>query len=201
MRSGAGRRVSGGARRAREGPWQRLPAELLPALPPQESTPPGTAALRLSPGKGERRAVATRQLRVLLTPLAVAGRRLPQKRLLSAYGGAEGTAPAGKKLCPEPSPRKPAPASPPATPPAGSPAGNGWDGAWDAESDGSDAGTDAAPVSARPEPLPQRRELLAPWPQTGGGFVYPNHRMVVLGFSRHTCIMSVEVKFARIFPL
>ncbi|XP_054071298.1 WD repeat-containing protein 76 isoform X2 [Rissa tridactyla] len=115
--------------------WQRM----------QESTPPGTAALRLSPGKGERRAVATRQLRVLLTPLAVAGRRLPQKRLLSAYGGAEGTAPAGKRLCPEPSPQKPAPASPPATPPAGSPAGNGWDGAWDAESDGSDAGTDAPP--------------------------------------------------------
>ncbi|KAM7104079.1 WD repeat-containing protein 76 [Ciconia maguari] len=111
----------------------------------QESTPTGTAELRLSPEQGERRAVAARQLRVLLTPLAVAGRRLPQKRLLDAYGGggAEGRAPAGKRLCLEPSPRKPAPASPPAAPPAGTPAGNGLDGVWDADSDGSDAG-DAA---------------------------------------------------------
>ncbi|KAK4821455.1 hypothetical protein QYF61_020669 [Mycteria americana] len=114
-------------------------------FPPQESTPTGTAELRLSPEQGERRAVAARQLRVLLTPLAVAGRRLPQKRLLDAYGGggAEGRAPAGKRLCLEPSPRKPAPASPPAAPPAGTPAGNGLDGVWDADSDGSDAG-DAA---------------------------------------------------------
>ncbi|XP_052663541.1 WD repeat-containing protein 76 [Harpia harpyja] len=117
----------------------------------QESTPTGIAELRLSPEQGERRAGAARQLRVLLTPLtplAVAGRRLPQKRLLGAYGGggggAEGRAPAGKKLCLEPAPRKPAQASPPGTPPAGSPAGNGSDGVWDAESDGSD-GAEALP--------------------------------------------------------
>ncbi|KAM6125427.1 WD repeat-containing protein 76 [Phoenicopterus ruber ruber] len=110
----------------------------------QESTPTGTAELRLSPERGEPRAGAARQLRVLLTPLAGAGRRLPQKRLLGAYGGggAEGRAPAGKRLCPEPAP---APASPPAaSPPAGTPAGNGLDVAWDADSDGSDGG-EAAP--------------------------------------------------------
>ncbi|KAM6388358.1 WD repeat-containing protein 76 isoform 1-T1 [Pluvialis apricaria] len=112
----------------------------------QESTPPGTAELQLSPERGERRGVAARQLRVLLTPLAVAGRRLPQKRLLGAYGGggAEGRAPADKRLCPEPppalpSPRKAAPASPPSTPP-----GRRSDGVWDADSDGSDAGGEAA---------------------------------------------------------
>ncbi|XP_075570537.1 WD repeat-containing protein 76 [Pelecanus crispus] len=108
----------------------------------EESTPPGTAKLQPSPGQGERRAGAARQLRVLLTPLAVAGRRLPQKRLLGTYGGAEGAegaALAGKRLRPEPSPRRAAPASPPASPPAA----NGVDGVWDAESDGSDGG-DAA---------------------------------------------------------
>ncbi|KAM6059567.1 WD repeat-containing protein 76 [Theristicus caerulescens] len=99
----------------------------------QESTPPGSAQPRLSPEQGERRPGAARQLRVLLTPLAVGGRRLPQKRLLGAYGGgAEGRAPAGKRLCPEP---PPGPAEPPA---------NGADGGWDAESDGSDGG-EAAP--------------------------------------------------------
>ncbi|XP_059680127.1 WD repeat-containing protein 76 [Gavia stellata] len=114
----------------------------------QESTPTGTAELQLSPEPAERRGGAARQLRVLLTPLAVAGRRLPQKRLLGAYGGggAEGRAPAGKRLCLEPppalpSPRKPAPASPPAA--AAPPAENGLGGVWDADSDGSDAG-DAA---------------------------------------------------------
>ncbi|XP_074693660.1 WD repeat-containing protein 76 [Strix aluco] len=76
----------------------------------QESTPEGTAELRLSLGPG-----AGRQLRVLLTPLPGAARLLPQKRLL----GAEGRAPAGKRLRPpEPGP----------------------DGVWDAESDGSEAG-------------------------------------------------------------
>ncbi|GAB0194312.1 WD repeat-containing protein 76 [Grus japonensis] len=108
----------------------------------QESTPMGTAELQLSPEQGERRAVAARQLRVLLTPLAAAGRRLPQKRLLGAGGGAEGRAPAGKRLCLEPDP--PTPASGPATPPAGTAAGSGLDGVWDADSDGSDGG-DAAP--------------------------------------------------------
>ncbi|XP_054693467.1 WD repeat-containing protein 76 isoform X2 [Grus americana] len=107
-----------------------------------ESTPMGTAELQLSPEQGERRAVAARQLRVLLTPLAAAGRRLPQKRLLGAGGGAEGRAPAGKRLCLEPDP--PTPASGPATPPAGTAAGSGLDGVWDADSDGSDGG-DAAP--------------------------------------------------------
>ncbi|XP_075620672.1 WD repeat-containing protein 76 isoform X4 [Balearica regulorum gibbericeps] len=102
----------------------------------------GTAELQLSPEQGERRAVAARQLRVLLTPLAAAGRRLPQKRLLGAGGGAEGRAPAGKRLCLEPDP--PTPASGPATPPAGTAAGSGLDGVWDADSDGSDGG-DAAP--------------------------------------------------------
>ncbi|XP_075620671.1 WD repeat-containing protein 76 isoform X3 [Balearica regulorum gibbericeps] len=108
----------------------------------RESTPMGTAELQLSPEQGERRAVAARQLRVLLTPLAAAGRRLPQKRLLGAGGGAEGRAPAGKRLCLEPDP--PTPASGPATPPAGTAAGSGLDGVWDADSDGSDGG-DAAP--------------------------------------------------------
>ncbi|XP_074011532.1 WD repeat-containing protein 76 [Numenius arquata] len=122
----------------------------------QESTPPGSAALRVSPGPGERRAVAARQLRVLLRPLAVAGRRLPQKRLLGAGGGAaEGSAPAGKRLRPEPGPPKPAPASPP----PGSPEGNGWDGAWDAESDGSDAGPEA-PADGRSQLSAYERKRL-----------------------------------------
>ncbi|KAM4660214.1 WD repeat-containing protein 76 [Amazona ochrocephala] len=102
----------------------------------QESTPTGTAELPPSAAPGGRGAGAGRQLRVLLTPLAVAGRRLlPQKRLLSAYGGAAaGRAPAGKRRSLERSPRKPGPGSLPAG------TGSGWDSAWDEESDGSDAG-------------------------------------------------------------
>ncbi|XP_068266515.1 WD repeat-containing protein 76 isoform X2 [Nyctibius grandis] len=114
----------------------------------RESTPRGSAELPPSPEPAERRAGAERQLRVLLTPLAVGGRRPPQKRLLGAYGGgAEGRAPAGKRLCLEPPAALPSPPgspSPPATPPAGTPAANGSDGVWDADSDGSDGG-DAAP--------------------------------------------------------
>ncbi|KAK2524428.1 hypothetical protein Q9233_009357 [Columba guinea] len=92
----------------------------------QESTPPGAAALPRSPGRAGRRAEP--ELRVLLTPLR-AGRRLPQKRLLS--GGGTG----GKRLRLE---------RPPDTGP-GSPADSGSDGAGDGDgdSDGSDAG-DAA---------------------------------------------------------
>ncbi|XP_061855784.1 WD repeat-containing protein 76 [Colius striatus] len=102
----------------------------------EESTPRGAAEPRRSPERGPGR--AERQLRVLLTPLAVAGRRLPQKRLLGAYGGAESRAPAGKRLRMEP------------------PLGNGLagggekdgggdaDGGWEDGSDGSD-GEDAAP--------------------------------------------------------
>ncbi|XP_057278684.1 WD repeat-containing protein 76 [Pezoporus wallicus] len=107
----------------------------------QESTPTGTAEPPPSAEPGGRGAGVGRQLRVLLTPLAVAGRRLlPQKRLLGAYGGAAaGRAPAGKRLCLERSPRKAAPGSLPAG------TGSGWDSAWDEESDGSDAGD--TPVS------------------------------------------------------
>ncbi|KAM6409445.1 LOW QUALITY PROTEIN: WD repeat-containing protein 76 [Rhynochetos jubatus] len=92
----------------------------------RERTPPAGAERQRSAGGAE----AVRQLRVLLTPLAVPGRPLPRKRL----PGAEGRAPAGKRLCLEPGP-----ASPPGSPPAG----NGVGGVWDADSDGSDAG-DAA---------------------------------------------------------
>ncbi|XP_037250958.1 WD repeat-containing protein 76 [Falco rusticolus] len=102
----------------------------------QESTPTGPGQPRLSPQRGERRAGVAQQLRVLLTPMAVAGRRMPQKRLLGAYGGAaEGRAPGGKRLCLEPSPEP--------SPPPGSPAASGSDGVLDADSDGSDGG-DAA---------------------------------------------------------
>ncbi|XP_074956983.1 WD repeat-containing protein 76 [Phalacrocorax aristotelis] len=105
----------------------------------QESTPPGTAELQPSPEQAGRRAASARQLRVLLTPLAVAGRRLPQKRLLRAYGGGAGRAAAGKRLCLEPPPARAGPPEP-ASPPAAPAAGTGPGGAWDAESDGSDAG-------------------------------------------------------------
>ncbi|KAM8804357.1 WD repeat-containing protein 76 [Eudromia elegans] len=83
----------------------------------QERTPPGGAEPRPSPGRPERPA---RQLRVLLTPLAPAGRRLPQKRLLGAYAGGGG----GKR------PRAASPSAPAAPPDS--------DGSGD--SDGSDAG-------------------------------------------------------------
>ncbi|XP_061232569.1 WD repeat-containing protein 76 [Neopsephotus bourkii] len=98
----------------------------------QESTPTGTAELPPSAEPGGRGVCAGRQLRVLLTPLAVAGRRLlPQKRLLGAYGGAAADrAPAGKRLRLERSPPRAAPVSRP----------TGTDSAWDEESDGSDAG-------------------------------------------------------------
>ncbi|KAM9374911.1 WD repeat-containing protein 76 [Phaethornis superciliosus] len=102
----------------------------------QESTPTGPVELRPIPEQGERQAAAARQLRVLLTPVSVPGGRLPQKRLLGAYGGAEGSGPAGKRLCLQPGPGK-------TRSPQASPAGKGSGGIWDAESDGSDAG-DAA---------------------------------------------------------
>ncbi|KAM6257452.1 WD repeat-containing protein 76 isoform 2-T2 [Porphyrio hochstetteri] len=105
----------------------------------QELTPPGAAEPRPGPEPGERRAAAERQLRVLLTPLSGADRRLHQKRLLGAGGGAESRAPPGKRLRPEPGPTEPAPASAPAASPDGD-----SDGLWDADSDGSDGG-DAAP--------------------------------------------------------
>lgn len=212
VRSGAGRRVSGGAPAGGAADPRRCAG-----FPRQESTPTGTAEPQLSPERGERRGVAARQLRVLLTPLAVAARRLPQKRLWGAGGGgAEGRAPAGKRLCPEPppalpSPRKAAPASPPATPP-----GRGSDGVWDADSDGSDAGGEAALVSARGgppgsagaggRPAPRglsrrgsgvRRESSAPRHRTGagkgGGFA------VLKTF--YKCVMFIKVKFQSIFPL
>ncbi|XP_014808175.1 PREDICTED: WD repeat-containing protein 76 [Calidris pugnax] len=86
----------------------------------------------------------TRQRMQVGGPVGSGGRREScrpgEKRLLGAGGTAEGSAPAGKRLRPEPGPPTPAPASPPAP---GSPEENGRDGAWDAESDGSDAGTEA----------------------------------------------------------
>lgn len=171
MRSGAGRRASGGGT---AGAARAADPGRAPGFPPQESTPTGIAELQLSPEQGERRAGAARQLRVLLTPLAVAGRRLPQKRLLGAYGGdggggAEGRVPGGKKLCLEPGPRNAAQASPPGTPPAGSPAGNGLDGVWDAESDGSD-GAEALPVSARGGTLPACVRAAAGTPRPRAAF-------------------------------
>lgn len=101
-------------------------------FPSQESTPAAQAEPRLSPQRAEEGPGASRQPQVLQTPLAAAGRRpLAQKRLLSAYDEAEGKAPGGKRLCPEP-PRDPA--AEPCSPPA-----NGLDGTWEAESDGSEA--------------------------------------------------------------
>lgn len=114
-----------------------------PRSSPQERTPSGGAELRRGPEQGGRRAEPGRQLRVLLTPLSVAGRRMPQKRLLGAYDDAEGEAAAGKRLRAEP------PGTPPGSPPgpaptaAASPHGSGSDGGWDAESDGSDGGGEA----------------------------------------------------------
>ncbi|XP_064373864.1 WD repeat-containing protein 76 [Dromaius novaehollandiae] len=128
----------------------------------QERTPPGSAEPRLSPERAERRATAARQLRVLLTPIAVAGRRLPQKRLLGAYAGGGGGAAAGKRLCAGPPsppadsgarPSPPKPASPPAAE-----AGNGLEGPWDADSDGSDAG-DAAPDGSSQLSAYERKRL------------------------------------------
>ncbi|XP_068814550.1 WD repeat-containing protein 76 isoform X2 [Struthio camelus] len=129
----------------------------------QERTPASSAEPRQSPQRAERRASAARQLRVLLTPLSVAGRRLPPKRLLAGGGGGS----AGKRLCPGPpsppgpgaaceapsSPRKPAPASPPAAE-----AGNGLQGLWDADSDGSDVPD--APVDGSSELSAYERKRL-----------------------------------------
>lgn len=116
-----------------------------PRSSPQERTPSGGAEPRRGPEQGERRAGPGRQLRVLLTPLSVAGRRMPQKRLLGAYDDGAGGEAAGKRLRAEP------PGTPPGSPPgpaaaAASPRGSGSDGGWDAESDGSDGGG-AAQVS------------------------------------------------------
>uniref|UniRef100_A0A8C3CPS8 WD repeat-containing protein 76 n=1 Tax=Cairina moschata TaxID=8855 RepID=A0A8C3CPS8_CAIMO len=110
-----------------------------PRSSPQERTPSGGAEPRRGPEQGERRAGPGRQLRVLLTPLSVAGRRMPQKRLLGAYDDGAGGEAAGKRLRAEP------PGTPPGSPPgpaaaAASPRGSGSDGGWDAESDGSDGG-------------------------------------------------------------
>ncbi|XP_054025030.1 WD repeat-containing protein 76 [Dryobates pubescens] len=97
----------------------------------QESTPAAQAELQLSVRREAEREEAARRPRVLLTPLAVAGRRpLTQKRLLSAYDEAEERAPAGKRLCPQ-DPLDPA--SEPGSAPA-----NGLNGSWEAESDGSE---------------------------------------------------------------
>eukprot|EP00075_Anas_platyrhynchos_P032900 XP_027322153.1 WD repeat-containing protein 76 [Anas platyrhynchos] len=125
-------------------PSEAVPEELSPLSQQreQERTPSGGAELRRGPEQGGRRAEPGRQLRVLLTPLSVAGRRMPQKRLLGAYDDAEGEA-AGKRLRAEP------PGTPPGSPPgpaptaAASPHGSGSDGGWDAESDGSDGGGEA----------------------------------------------------------
>ncbi|XP_066859837.1 WD repeat-containing protein 76 [Anser cygnoides] len=120
-------------------PGSAVPEELSPLSQQreQERTPTGGAEPRRGPEQGERRAGPGRQLRVLLTPLSVAGRRMPQKRLLGAYGGG-GEEAAGKRLRAEP-PGTP-PGSPPSPAPAASPAGSGSEGGWDAESDGSDGG-------------------------------------------------------------
>ncbi|XP_069722731.1 WD repeat-containing protein 76 [Phaenicophaeus curvirostris] len=98
-----------------EGPGGESPRSLQRL---QESTPQGTVELQLSPKRGKL------QLQVLLTPLAIAGQRLPQKRLLGGAG-----APASKRLCLDPSPQEPAPDIP---------STNGVDGVWDTDSDGSE---------------------------------------------------------------
>ncbi|XP_021263204.1 WD repeat-containing protein 76 [Numida meleagris] len=92
----------------------------------QERTPPPPAEPPPSPQPLPRRSP---QLRVLLTPLPAPGRRLPQKRLLGAYGG-EGAGAAGKRRRAEPS------CSP-------EPAGSASDG--DADSDGTEAEQDGSP--------------------------------------------------------
>uniref|UniRef100_A0A8B9BQ63 WD repeat-containing protein 76 n=1 Tax=Anser brachyrhynchus TaxID=132585 RepID=A0A8B9BQ63_9AVES len=143
--SGAVRRAAGG--------WRRGPLTV-PRSSPQERTPTGGAEPRRGPEQGERRAGPGRQLRVLLTPLSVAGRRMPQKRLLGAYDGEEA---AGKRLRAEP-PGTP-PGSPPSPAPAASPAGSGSEGGWDAESDGSDGGGAAQVSGGRPLSAYERKRL------------------------------------------
>uniref|UniRef100_A0A8B9T7V7 WD repeat-containing protein 76 n=1 Tax=Anas platyrhynchos TaxID=8839 RepID=A0A8B9T7V7_ANAPL len=113
-------------------PSEAVPEELSPLSQQreQERTPSGGAELRRGPEQGGRRAEPGRQLRVLLTPLSVAGRRMPQKRLLGRLRAEPPGTPPG-------SPPGPAPTA------AASPHGSGSDGGWDAESDGSDGGGEA----------------------------------------------------------